>query len=51
MSQKLNFYSVPHLNTVSQLLSNMQSCQLKTLSGAQLTQQESESLEQNSEVA
>ncbi|KAK6164316.1 hypothetical protein DH2020_001180 [Rehmannia glutinosa] len=31
--------SVPHLNTVVQLLSNMQSSQLKSLSTSQLTQQ------------
>ncbi|KAK4408183.1 WD repeat-containing protein WDS [Sesamum angolense] len=43
---------VPHLNTVVQLLSNMQSCQLKSLSRAQLTQeQESEPSDQNSRVA
>ncbi|KAI3461005.1 hypothetical protein Pfo_017668 [Paulownia fortunei] len=41
---------VPRLNSVVQLLSNMQSCQLKSLSRAQLTQQESEPLEQNSRV-
>ncbi|KAK4441550.1 Tobamovirus multiplication protein 2B [Sesamum alatum] len=43
--------SVPHLNTVVQLLSNMQSCQLKSLSRAQLTQEESEPSDQNSRVA
>ncbi|KAL3850019.1 hypothetical protein ACJIZ3_011901 [Penstemon smallii] len=42
--------SVPHLNTVVQLLSNMQSSQLKSLSRAQLTrQQEPEPLEQHSQ--
>ncbi|KAK6164331.1 hypothetical protein DH2020_001195 [Rehmannia glutinosa] len=40
--------SVPHLNTVVQLLSNMQSSQLKSLSTSQLTQQEPELLEQHS---
>ncbi|KAL7151678.1 hypothetical protein ABFS83_04G047400 [Erythranthe nasuta] len=38
--------SAPHLNTVVQLLSNMQSCQLKSLSVAPVTQQEPGSLEQ-----
>ncbi|KAG8370847.1 hypothetical protein BUALT_Bualt13G0025900 [Buddleja alternifolia] len=43
--------SVPHLNTVTQLLSNMQSSQLKPFSRAQLTPEESEPLEQNSRAA
>ncbi|XP_073157406.1 tobamovirus multiplication protein 2B [Henckelia pumila] len=34
--------SLPHLDTAVQLLANMQSSQLKSLSRAQLTQQESE---------
>ncbi|KAI3449842.1 hypothetical protein Pfo_006507 [Paulownia fortunei] len=42
--------SVPHLNTVVQLLSNMQSSQLKSLSLPQLTQQEPKLLEQHSQA-
>ncbi|KAL7113216.1 hypothetical protein ACP275_04G048500 [Erythranthe tilingii] len=42
--------SAPHLNTVVQLLSNMQSCQLKSLSVAQVTQQEPGILEQHVQV-
>ncbi|KAL3610294.1 hypothetical protein D5086_001314 [Populus alba] len=34
--------SVPHLRTAIQLLANMESCQLSTLSQAQFSQQESE---------
>ncbi|XP_011018614.1 PREDICTED: tobamovirus multiplication protein 2B isoform X3 [Populus euphratica] len=34
--------SVPHLRTAVQLLANMESCQLNTLSQAQFSQQESE---------
>ncbi|KAL3647672.1 Tobamovirus multiplication protein 2B [Castilleja foliolosa] len=41
-------HSVPHLNTVVQLLSNMRSSQLKSLSSAQPTQQEPQVLEQHS---
>ncbi|GFP83000.1 tobamovirus multiplication protein 2b [Phtheirospermum japonicum] len=40
--------SVPHLNTVVQLLSNMRSSQLKPLSSAQPTQHEPQVLEQHS---
>lgn len=43
--------SVPHLNTVVQLLSNMQNCQIKSLSRGQLAQEESEPSDQNSRVA
>ncbi|KAL8490009.1 hypothetical protein ACS0TY_025781 [Phlomoides rotata] len=39
---------LPHLDTVVQLLSNMQSSQLNSLTGAEITQQETEHLEQNS---
>ncbi|XP_073065048.1 tobamovirus multiplication protein 2B [Primulina eburnea] len=42
--------SLPHLDTVVKLLSNMQSSQLKSLSRTQLTQQESEPPEQDSQV-
>ncbi|EYU46379.1 hypothetical protein ABFS82_04G047500 [Erythranthe guttata] len=42
--------SAPHLNTVVQLLSNMQSCQLKSLSVAPVTQQEPGILEQRVQV-
>ncbi|XP_059643847.1 tobamovirus multiplication protein 2B [Cornus florida] len=34
--------SVPHLKTVTQLLENIESCQLKSLSRGQLSQKESE---------
>lgn len=37
---------VPQLKTVMQLLSNIENCQLKTLSRAQAIQQETESVEQ-----
>ncbi|KAL3645066.1 hypothetical protein CASFOL_010246 [Castilleja foliolosa] len=40
--------SVPHLNTVVQLLSNMRSSQFKPLSSAQPTQHEPQLLEQHS---
>ncbi|XP_075493525.1 tobamovirus multiplication protein 2B isoform X2 [Primulina tabacum] len=42
--------SLPHLDTVVKLLSNMQSSQLKSLSKTQLTQQESEPPAQDSQV-
>ncbi|KAI5655868.1 hypothetical protein M9H77_33055 [Catharanthus roseus] len=38
--------SVPHLKTVIQLMSNIESCQLKSLSKVQLTQEETESIKQ-----
>ncbi|KAL2488122.1 Tobamovirus multiplication protein 2B [Forsythia ovata] len=43
--------SVPHLKTVVQILSNMETCQLKSLSRDQLTQEAPEPVEQHSEVA
>ncbi|KZV32953.1 tobamovirus multiplication protein 2B-like [Dorcoceras hygrometricum] len=42
--------SLPHLDTVVQLLSNMQNCQLKSLSKIQLIQQESGPPQQDSKV-
>ncbi|XP_055829792.1 tobamovirus multiplication protein 2B isoform X2 [Solanum dulcamara] len=42
--------SVPQLKTVMQLLSNIENCQLKTLSRAQAIQQETESVEQPPEA-
>ncbi|XP_009612633.1 tobamovirus multiplication protein 2B [Nicotiana tomentosiformis] len=43
--------SVPQLKTVMQLLSNMENGQLKTLSRAQATQQETESVNQSPETS
>ncbi|XVE65249.1 hypothetical protein DITRI_Ditri07aG0165800 [Diplodiscus trichospermus] len=42
--------SVPHLKTVTQLLENMESCQLSSLSQAQLTQVESQQANQHPEI-
>ncbi|XP_057478378.1 tobamovirus multiplication protein 2B-like [Actinidia eriantha] len=42
--------SVPHLNTVTQLLENIKSCQLKPLSKAPLSQEEPKLANQPSEV-
>lgn len=43
--------SVPQLKTVMQLLSNIEKCQLTTLSGAQALQQETEPVQQPSEAS
>ncbi|XAR70600.1 hypothetical protein NMG60_11027507 [Bertholletia excelsa] len=42
------FQSVPHLKTVIQLLENIENCQLKSLSEAQLQQEELKLMEQPS---
>ncbi|KAJ8557926.1 hypothetical protein K7X08_004692 [Anisodus acutangulus] len=43
--------SIPQLKTVMQLLSNIENCQLKTLSKVQAIQQETESVEQSPEAS